>query len=982
MTVLPVVLREMSVLARRKVTYWSRTVTGLLALLVLLWLMLVSRAHVSYATMGSSLFLVLSSICFAFTVLAGMQATSDSVSEEKREGTLGLLFLTDLKGFDVIGGKLAATSLSSVLGLMGVIPMLSLALLLGGVTFQQFALVALVLGNTLFLSLSLGVFVSTLSENERKAMMGTFVGLLVLVVGPGVVAYFLRDAFGNLEEITSLSPLYAFRTLHNRARIAPMVPSYFWVSLAFNHVLAWIFLLLAGWILPRSVNSVPSRRANRISEITQNFVYGRKEDRRKHRAELLDRNAFLWLASRERVKPKYAWGVIAFFVGFHIWIGFQFPNMVFDAPVVAVVMFLLHFIFKVWAASEVCSRLIQDRRSGALELLLSTPLSVKQIADGQTKALGRLFLKPIFFIISLEIFLMFVGFRTFGDMTGQEDKVLIYVVGISTFLLDLWALKWVGLWLSLRGKSIERVLLTTLTRVLAVPWLIFAALMGAVGSLVYMRRSLDETEILLVWWLISVVISVLFGAVARRKFLVQFRELASERFEPAAEVEETKSVKAPVSSNSPKARQPAFYRRHPVTASIFAAVLVIFLLGAIRGFYWERRVEAEFVKIRQRGEPVSMQETLRYAPPATASQNAFAMLDNLGPVMMNTRRQFPARRNQTSITSDELQQFRHLLAANDTTLRAMWRLPEYAAGSFDLAGMGMNVWMQPHVHSGYMAVVDADLMDTIHREGGPDLNRVKKDVLALIAHARLLRAQPVSFAQDKAQEALNRLTGALTFLFEKNLLDDETLVRLQQETERMAGTNMLVRTIAVQRANLIQVSQDPTSIMRMGMPLPKTMALIDTINAGIGTRDEQLAKALRQFGRAMAVAELPIQERVPQAMREELSPNLSWMRIAFYQDNIPSLIWKDASYVANLNVIRAGLAAKRYQRKYGTLPEKLETLVPEFLPAIPEDPYTGGLLRATGGDGFIIYSVGMDRVDNTAPGAQANILGDLRLPVK
>src|SRR5688572_4315164 len=165
MTVLPVVLREMSVLARRKVTYWSRTVTGLLALLVLLWLLVVSRAHVSYATMGSSLFLVLSSICFAFTVLAGMQATSDSVSEEKREGTLGLLFLTDLKGLDVIGGKLAATSLSAVLGLMGVIPMLSLALLLGGVTFQQFALVALVLANTLFVSLSLGVLISTLSEN-------------------------------------------------------------------------------------------------------------------------------------------------------------------------------------------------------------------------------------------------------------------------------------------------------------------------------------------------------------------------------------------------------------------------------------------------------------------------------------------------------------------------------------------------------------------------------------------------------------------------------------------------------------------------------------------------------------------------------------------------------------------------------------------------------------------------------------------------
>src|SRR5687767_2504078 len=174
MTVLPVVVREMSVLARRKSTYWSRAATGLVSLLIMLWLLLVSRAHVTYAEMGTTIFLVLSSLSFAFAVLAGVQATSDSVSEEKREGTLGLLFLTDLRGWDVIAGKLAATSFGAVLALMGIIPMLSLALLLGGVTFAQFGLVAVVLLNTLFLSLALGVFVSTLSENERKAMMGTF----------------------------------------------------------------------------------------------------------------------------------------------------------------------------------------------------------------------------------------------------------------------------------------------------------------------------------------------------------------------------------------------------------------------------------------------------------------------------------------------------------------------------------------------------------------------------------------------------------------------------------------------------------------------------------------------------------------------------------------------------------------------------------------------------------------------------------------
>ena len=50
-------------------------------------------------------------ISFIYSLVAGRRFTADCLSEEKREGTLGLLFLTDLKGYDVVLGKVAATSL-------------------------------------------------------------------------------------------------------------------------------------------------------------------------------------------------------------------------------------------------------------------------------------------------------------------------------------------------------------------------------------------------------------------------------------------------------------------------------------------------------------------------------------------------------------------------------------------------------------------------------------------------------------------------------------------------------------------------------------------------------------------------------------------------------------------------------------------------------------------------------------------------------
>ena len=102
----------------------------------------------------------------------------------------------------------------------------------------------------------------------------------------------------------------------------------------------------------------------------------------------------------------------------------------------------------------------------------------------------------------------------------------------------------------------------------------------------------------------------------------------------------------------------------------------------------------------------------------------------------------------------------------------------------------------------------------------------------------------------------------------------------------------------------------------------------------------------------------------------------------FYQESLPSLFWKDASYLANLNVLRAAVAAELHQRKHGTLPDNLEALVPEFLPSVPIDPFTGKALRSVRSDRLIIYSLGMDRIDNTAPGSAVNPLADLRLPVK
>src|SRR5213592_4152425 len=156
MRFLPIVDRELRVAARRRGTSALRLLAAAAALAVTLWLCLVPAPGQPPTALGRSLFTALSIMAFAYALLIGPFITADCLSSEKREGTLGLLFLTDLRGFDVVFGKLVSSSLASFYSLLAVVPVLALALLIGGVSLLQVLRVALVLLNTMFFSLSVG----------------------------------------------------------------------------------------------------------------------------------------------------------------------------------------------------------------------------------------------------------------------------------------------------------------------------------------------------------------------------------------------------------------------------------------------------------------------------------------------------------------------------------------------------------------------------------------------------------------------------------------------------------------------------------------------------------------------------------------------------------------------------------------------------------------------------------------------------------
>src|SRR5215470_18046902 len=167
MTFLPIVERELRVAARKRSTYWLRTVAASIALAIGSACMLFFGISGVAGTFGPGS-MVFGAIMWLFVFIAlgaGLFFTSDSLSEEKREGTLGFLFLTDLRGYDVVAGKLLATTLRGSFAMLAFFPVLAITLLMGGVTGGEFWKTTLALLNVLFFSLSAGLLVSAVSRD-------------------------------------------------------------------------------------------------------------------------------------------------------------------------------------------------------------------------------------------------------------------------------------------------------------------------------------------------------------------------------------------------------------------------------------------------------------------------------------------------------------------------------------------------------------------------------------------------------------------------------------------------------------------------------------------------------------------------------------------------------------------------------------------------------------------------------------------------
>ena len=530
MTFLPIVARELRVSARRRGTFWLRVSAGLAAITLGTWWFLMNRGE-SRERLSVPMFGIMTGSATLYCLLSGLWFTADCLSREKREGTLGLLFLTDLRGYDVVLGKLAASSLGAIYGVLAVVPMLGVPLLIGGVMPSEFGRMALVVPNALFLSLTLGLAVSAVSRSGRRATVAAFGLLLGIAVIPPVLSALL-EAIGRWPSVQALlllpSPLFTFATAFDFAYTTNRMSNAFWWSLGLVHALAWVFLGVSSFAARRSwqdqPEATPDRRWWRWWE---RWGRGTAEERSAQRREMLDLNAYYWLAARARQRPFYVWCVLGFLA--LVWAGRVARNTWLTPPTYLGTALMLNGLIKVWVALEAPRQLAEERHQGTLELLLSTALPVEEVLRGQWLALARQFLAPVLVIQGLLLAFLLGTLRDAESVDDRPFFTWFYVMGIVMLVVDLNALYWLGMWQGLTAKTPQRAFVGSLVRILLLPWvgLALSPLVLAFVAPIYQPGGYTWFNL---WLGFGLAADIGFVSWARFKLLTEFRKTAAERF--------------------------------------------------------------------------------------------------------------------------------------------------------------------------------------------------------------------------------------------------------------------------------------------------------------------------------------------------------------------------------------------------------------------------------------------------------------------
>ncbi len=638
--------------ARRPGTHRLRWVTAGGFFVLLMWLAWV-EGLLDNKSVAPTVFRVYSFMIFFYCLFVGAGGTADCIARERRDGTLGLLFLTNLNSAEIVAGKLCSNALALFYSLIAILPLTALLILVGGISHTLVWRTGLALADGMGFAIAAGFLASVLCVRQFPAVaMATFLSLFFGAALLGV-AEAVKGLTRSSSAATIIIEIFSPLEMLIRADRPRMLADEYWASVGGVAAMSCSALALVILRLRFLWRDHPQRASGwRRLNVLRLFQRRGGVAGSTMRRRFLDINPLFWLASRQRVSAPVFMLLTVVLVSITEWVVAPFFQRHIGGGSISalaghlvawlIMGLLFHGLILYYAASAASQQMAEDKQSGAFELILSTPIAQRTITRGLWLAYARKMFFPV--LASLLAILFFVwqgatviifdppndripplhlgpwqliwavlqhrplfGSREDWELAFMLKLVLLFLAGMAV----LWpTLGWVGRWLGLSMRHPGFAPLLTLALAVVPPVVLFS-----VACYVFSHTHLNNmperrSMPLVMWTAFNIVLGncVALSWWAASQLRRKFRATVTSRYQPA--------------DSRTWWRRLARGEVARFAAAIFAGLLIVAMLDLI-SFGWQnwqsrRRWSALEKELRQRASLAAI------LPPAVSDAENFA----------------------------------------------------------------------------------------------------------------------------------------------------------------------------------------------------------------------------------------------------------------------------------------------------------------------------------------------------------------------
>jgi hypothetical protein len=440
-------------------------------------------------------------------------------------------------------------------------------------------------------------------------------------------------------------------------------------------------------------------------------------------------------------------------------------------------------------------------------------------------------------------------------------------------------------------------------------------------------------------------------------------------------------MNSPEPAISPALKRGGFKRKLTwVILACFALALVVFVIWRL---WLASAIHAQVAAIHKEGLPVDWKD-LQHWPVALADdQNAALIFDRAFETAETnscyriSRLDLPVRRAPFTNRYEVFECVR----SNNAAMKIIYGITNAANCRYPINYMEGPVALLPHLaklkNFAELFAGDALLKADQHDPAG-----AVQDIEASIKLSRSLDAEPLLLSQLVSVAVLAITTQSLERTLARTSLSDAQLSQLAEDLGEAEATNRFWTGMVGERASggemLRLLNDDPRAFVIMANKMSAEFEQTDVLPrynngllircSGFWLRDRHFF--LRAIETDIAAFAVP----PPASLRftNELNNIETNARKGFYMMSsmlLPAfskVVIRDADVRAGLRTAIVGLALERWRAAHDQrIPDSLGELVPDFLPAIPADPYDGQPLRFKKlPKGCVVYSIGPNGQDD------------------